>query len=59
MKKITIFSVALLWSLISAAQVELGVFAGPHASSAVYAIKNAKQSTDFKVLIVRSLSKIN
>ena len=48
MKKITIFSVALLWSLISAAQVELGVFAGPHASSAVYAIKNAKQSTDFK-----------
>jgi len=48
MKKITIFSVTLFWSLVSAAQVELGVFAGPHASSAIYAIKNAKQSTDFK-----------
>ena len=48
MKKITIFSVVLTWSLVSAAQVELGVFAGPHASSAIYAIKNVRQSTDFK-----------
>jgi hypothetical protein len=48
MKKIIVFSVALFSLSICYAQVELGIFAGPHASSAIYSIKNVKQSTDFK-----------
>lgn len=48
MKKISIFSAALCLSFFSFAQVELGIFAGPHASSAVYSVKGVKQSTDFK-----------
>jgi hypothetical protein len=48
MKKITIFSVALFCCIVTLAQPEFGIFAGPHASSAIYAIQNAKQSTDSK-----------
>jgi hypothetical protein len=48
MKKIIIFFVVLFFSLSGFAQVELGIFAGPHASSARYTVKNVKQSTDFK-----------
>jgi hypothetical protein len=48
MKKICIFSIALFFSFSAYAQVELGIFAGPHASSATYSAKGAKQSTDFK-----------
>jgi len=47
MKKICIFSVALFSSFVCFAQVEFGIFAGPHASSATYSV-NVKQSTDYK-----------
>src|ERR1700741_1317984 len=48
MKEIKILSVALLCCIITSAQPQLGIFAGLHASSAIYAIQNVKQSTDFK-----------
>ncbi|HEV8283425.1 MAG TPA: porin family protein [Chitinophagaceae bacterium] len=48
MKKIAVFSVTLLSCIIAAAQVELGIFAGPHTSSTHYSIEGVKQSTDFK-----------
>jgi hypothetical protein len=48
MKKFIILSVALFFSLTCFTQVELGIFAGPHASSATYSVKGEKQSTDFK-----------
>jgi len=48
MKKISIFSVALFSSFVCFAQVQFGIFAGPHVTSAMYSVKNAKQPTDFK-----------
>jgi hypothetical protein len=48
MKKIIIFAVALISSSVSFCQTELGIFVGPHASSATYSIKAEKQSTDLK-----------
>ncbi len=48
MKKIIVFSITLFSLSFCFSQVEIGIFAGPHASSASYSIKNAKQSTDFK-----------
>ncbi len=48
MKKFVILSVVLFFSLACFTQVELGIFAGPHASSATYSVKGEKQSTDFK-----------
>jgi hypothetical protein len=49
MKKIVIYSVTLLCCINAIAQSQLGVLAGVHGSSALYAIKNVKQSTDYKV----------
>ena len=48
MKKIVIYSVTLLCCINAIAQSQLGVLAGVHGSSALYAIKNVKQPTDFK-----------
>src|SRR5437762_5199325 len=48
MKKITIFSVTFFYCFVAFAQTEFGVFAGAHASSAIYTVENVKQSTDFK-----------
>ena len=48
MKKIVIISVALLFSVSCFSQVQLGIFAGPHATTAGYSVKNVKQSTDYK-----------
>jgi len=48
MKKITILFLILFFSLSALTQVELGVFAGPHASSAGYSTKGVKQSNDFR-----------
>lgn len=48
MKKITIFSVTFFCSIATFAQSQVGLFAGVHGSSALYAIKNVKQPTDFK-----------
>src|SRR5215471_7085001 len=49
MKKIVIYSVTLLFYISATAQSQLGVLAGLHASSALYAVKNVKQPTDFKI----------
>jgi hypothetical protein len=49
MKGILIFSVALCYTLTSHAQVEFGIFAGPHASSAHYSVAGVKQPTDYKI----------
>ena len=48
MKGFIIFSIASLCVLTGKSQAEFGVFAGPHASSAIYSVKGAKQSTDYK-----------
>jgi hypothetical protein len=48
MKKIVIYSVTLLCCINAIAQSQLGVLGGVHGSSALYAIKNVKQPTDFK-----------
>ncbi|MFI5187108.1 MAG: porin family protein [Chitinophagales bacterium] len=48
MKGILIFSVTLFCTLTSKAQVDLEIFAGPHASSASYSVKGKNQSTDYK-----------
>jgi hypothetical protein len=48
MKKICIFFVTLFFSFTAFAQVELGVFAGPHTTSAAYSVKGKKQTTDYK-----------
>lgn len=48
MKGIIVLSVALFFMLTGHAQVKFGIFAGPHASSAIYSVKDVKQSTDYK-----------
>jgi hypothetical protein len=48
MKGIFIFPVTLFFALTSNAQVQFEIFAGPHASSATYEVKNRNQSTDYK-----------
>ena len=48
MKKIVMYSVALLCYINAISQSQLGILGGVHASSALYAIKNVKQPTDFK-----------
>jgi hypothetical protein len=50
MKKITIFSVALLSSFLGVTQeVKFGIFAGPHVTSATYSVEGVNQPTDAKV----------
>ena len=48
MKRVIIFSVTLLFMSVSKAQVEVGIFAGPHISSAFYSSKGYNQPTDPK-----------
>ena len=48
MKKIFILPATLLLSLITHSQVEVGVFAGPQATSAHYTILDQKQKNEFK-----------
>ncbi|HEY2720797.1 MAG TPA: porin family protein [Chitinophagaceae bacterium] len=48
MKGILIFPLAFLYTITAQAQVSFGIFAGPHESSAIYSVKNTKQSTDYK-----------
>jgi outer membrane protein with beta-barrel domain len=48
MKKIVIYSVTLLYCISAISQTQLGILGGVHGSSALYAIKNVKQPTDFK-----------
>lgn len=48
MKKSIIFFVTLSLCIATYAQTEFGIFAGLHASSAIYEVKNVKQPTDFK-----------
>lgn len=49
MKKIVIYSVALLCCINAIGQSKFGILGGVHGSSALYAIKNVKQPTDFKL----------
>lgn len=48
MKKMIIISATLFYHVQIMAQSQFGVFGGLHGSSALYAIKNVKQPTDFK-----------
>jgi hypothetical protein len=48
MKKIVIYSVILLCCINAKSQSQLGILGGVHGSSALYAVKNVTQPTDFK-----------
>src|SRR5215469_1640722 len=48
MKRVFVFSVTLFFMSVSQAQVEFGVFAGPHVSSAFYSSEGYNQPTSAK-----------